>query len=291
MQMVVICSPGSWYFRDLRRAAAERHEIVPAAFTTIASTVEDGVVRVTSEGFDLTAADAVLVRTMPPGTLEQVVFRMDALARVEAAGVRVVNPPRAIEVAVDKYLASTKIAAAGLPHPETIACQGWERAIAAFFQLGGDVVVKPLFGAEGRGIARINDEAVAVRVFKTLAQVGAVLYLQRFVQHEGADIRVLLIGKRVLAMRRASATDWRTNASRGATTSPVELTDEMVELARRAADAVGAPVAGVDLLPGRDGRLYVLEVNAVPGWQALSRTLNVDVARLVIDYCEEVVRR
>jgi ribosomal protein S6--L-glutamate ligase len=287
MRLVVLCSPTSWYFRDLARAAAGRHEIVPAAFTAIASTIEDGRVRVTSGGCDLTAADAVLVRTMPPGTLEQVVFRMDALARVEAAGVRVINPPRAIEVAVDKYLASTRLVASGLPHPETVACQGWEEAMAAFGQLGGDVVVKPLFGAEGRGITRINDEAIAERVFKTLAQLGAVLYLQRFVEHHGADIRVLIVGKRVLAMRRASATDWRTNASRGATTTPIELTDAMVELARRAADAVGAPLAGVDLLPGRDGRLYVLEVNAVPGWQALSRTLKVDVARLVIDCCVE----
>ena len=63
-----------------------------------------------------------------------------------------------------------------------------------------------------------------------------------------------------------------------------ELTAELAELARRAADAIGAPVAGVDLLPGRDGELYAIEVNAVPGWQALSRTLQVDIARHVLDY-------
>ncbi|MEX0586535.1 MAG: RimK family alpha-L-glutamate ligase [Pirellulales bacterium] len=283
--MVVLCSPGSWYFRDLKRAAEGRHEVVPAAFDRLSSTIEGGRVRIQCGEHDLAAADAVLVRTMPPGTLEQVVFRMDALARLEAIGVRVVNPARAVEAAVDKYLASTKLAAAGLAHPTTIACQGWEEAMVAFDRLGGDVVVKPLFGAEGRGIARVSDEAIALRVFKTIAQLGAVIYVQQFIEHEGADLRVLIIGRRALAMRRENATDWRTNVGRGATTSPVELTDELVELARRAADAIGAPVAGVDLLPARDGGLYVLEVNAVPGWQALARTLNADIARLVIDYC------
>jgi glutathione synthase/RimK-type ligase-like ATP-grasp enzyme len=64
------------------------------------------------------------------------------------------------------------------------------------------------------------------------------------------------------------------------------VTPELSELAHRAAEAVGAPVAGVDLLPGRDGRLYAIEVNAVPGWQALSRVLRIDVARLVLDYVQ-----
>ena len=67
---------------------------------------------------DLTGPDAIIVRTMPPGSLEQVVFRMDALMRLEAEGVTIVNPPKAIECAVDKYLATTRLASAGLPVPE-----------------------------------------------------------------------------------------------------------------------------------------------------------------------------
>jgi ribosomal protein S6--L-glutamate ligase len=62
-------------------------------------------------------------------------------------------------------------------------------------------------------------------------------------------------------------------------------------MARRAAAAVHAPLAGVDLLPARDGRLYCIEVNAVPGWRGLSRALEVDVARLVIDYVASEARR
>ena len=82
---------------------------------------------------------------------------------------------------------------------------------------------------------------------------------------------VLVVGQKMWAMRRRNALDWRTNVSRGAIAEPVEVDAAMAEMARTAADAVGGLVAGVDLLPGLDGRCYAIEVNAVPGWQALSR--------------------
>jgi ribosomal protein S6--L-glutamate ligase len=221
---------------------------------------------------------------MAPGSLEQVVFRMDALARLEAAGKLVINPPRAIETAVDKFLASARLEAAGLKIPRTIACQTRDDALRAFATLGGDVVLKPLFGSEGRGIARIQDEALAQRTFSLLEDLRAVMYLQEFIPHEGFDYRVLVIGSQLLAVRRRSAVDWRTNLSRGATAEACELSDGLAELARRAAAAVAAPLAGVDILPGRDGRLHVLEVNAVPGWRGLAKALQVDVAQIVLEY-------
>ena len=289
MQVVVIANPESWYLADLRRAAAGRHEIAAIGFRELVSAIDaDGKLLVTAAGIDLMAADAVLVRTMPPGSLEQLVFRMDVLAQLEATGVTVINPPRAIEAAVDKYLATARLAAAGLRVPRTIVCQTPEAAMAAFETLGGDVVVKPLFGSEGRGIARLQDEALAGRAFRMLAQLGGVLYVQEFIPHEGYDLRVRVIGERMFAMRRRSETDWRTNISRGAIAEPVELTAEMSRVARQVADAIGAPVAGVDLLPTRDGTLYAIEVNAVPGWKALAAALDVDIARIVLDYVEHL---
>ena len=172
-----------------------------------------------------------------------------------------------------------------------IVCQTPDAALAAFAALGGDVVVKPLFGAEGRGIARLQDEALADRAFRMVTQLGGVLYLQEFVPHDGYDLRVLVVGERMFAMRRRSASDWRTNVSRGAVAEPVELTEEMAGVAWRAAEAVGAPLAGVDLLPGRDGELYAIEVNAVPGWKALAGVVGVDIAQVVLEYVERVVEK
>ncbi|HEV3136833.1 MAG TPA: RimK family alpha-L-glutamate ligase [Pirellulales bacterium] len=290
MHIAVLCSPDSWYLKDLRRAAAERIEITPLTFRQLTAELAPAGERFTSGGIDLARVDAVLVRTMPPGTLEQVVFRMDMLGRLEAAGKVVINPARAVEAAVDKYLASARLAQAGLRTPRTIVCQTADDALQAFERLGGDVVLKPLFGAEGRGIVRLNDEALAQRAFSLLAQLGSVLYVQEFVPHDGHDLRVLVVGKRMWAMRRRNPLDWRTNVSRGATAEPVELTPELADLARRAADAIDAPLAGVDLLPGRDGQLYAIEVNAVPGWQALARTLKVDIAGQVLRYVESRVQ-
>lgn len=283
MRIAVLGNAGNWYTNDLIRAAGNNHEILSVPYQQLASTVGMGT-KVHTLDTPLNDFDAVLVRSMPPGSLEQIIFRMDALANLAASGVTVINPPRGIEVAVDKYLATTRLAAAGLAVPRTITCQTVEQALAAFTELGGDVVMKPLFGSEGRGIVRLSEEGIAVRAFKALEQIGSVFYLQEFVEHEGCDLRLLVIGEDVLGMKRHNANDWRTNISRGAVGQNLQVTDELANLAHRAAQAVGAPVAGVDLLPARDGRLLAIEVNAVPGWRALGEVTGVDVAAKVLGF-------
>lgn len=301
MRCAVLASADSWYLRDLRRAASGRHEVECVAFERIGATLDGSrhslhSIAADHDGrhpppLDWNDFDAVLVRTMPPGSLEQVVFRMDALGRYESQGGVVVNPPRAVEAAVDKYLTSARLQAAGLDTPRTWVGQHPDDALVAFERLGGDVVVKPLFGSEGRGIVRVSDPDLAVRVFKTLAQLQAVLYLQEFVEHEGHDIRLLVIGDETFGMRRHNPLDWRTNVSRGATGEAFTPSADWIELARRAAESVGALVAGVDLLPARDGRLLAIEVNAVPGWKALAQATGVDIAERVWRFVETRVSR
>ncbi len=285
MRIAVLASPGSWYFKDLVRAAAdEGHEITAVRFTQLASFVGEGGEAIDDQDRTLGGNEAVMVRTMPPGSLEQVVFRMDILQQLAKSGLPVVNSARAIEVAVDKYLATSKLREAGLRVPQTVTCQTADEAMRAFVELGRDVVVKPLFGGEGRGITRVTDDELAWRAFKMLEQIQSVIYLQEYIPHHGSDIRLLVVGKTNLAVRRLNERDWRTNVSRGARTTPVEVTRELADMARRAVDAVGAEIAGVDVLPAKDGLNYVLEVNAVPGWRALSRTLRTDVARLMLTH-------
>jgi len=285
--IVALVSGFGWHVQDLRRAAAARgvpfHAVPFPRVTGVAGGPGGG--RVMARGIDLGDAAGVLVRMMPPGTLEQVVFRMDALHRLAAAGVPVLNPPGAVEAAVDKYLATARLDAAGLPVPPTWAGERAEDALAAFEVLGGDVVVKPLFGSEGRGLVRVSDPELARRVFHALERIGAVLYLQRFVRHPGHDLRAFVLGGRVLgAIRRhAPPGDWRTNVAVGGRAEAVALDPAAERLALRAARAVGATMAGVDLLPDADGKLLVLEVNAVPGWRALAAATGVDVASAILE--------
>lgn len=287
MRIAVLSSPDNWHWHDLQRAAGARHQLTCCAFSALQATVGlKTEAPVAAHDQDLTHYDALLVRTMPPGSLEQVVFRMNTLAELERHATRVLNPARSLEVAVDKYLTLARLAARQLPVPPTITCQTWRQALEAFDRLGSDVVVKPIFGGEGRGITRIDDQALAMRAFKMLEQFRAVIYLQQFIPHEGYDLRLLVIGQQVFGMRRFNHSDWRTNVSLGASTEPLEVDSSMRELALEAAAAVECPLAGVDLLPGSDGQVYLLEVNAVPGWKALSRTLRLDVAALVLELME-----
>src|SRR5947209_11561412 len=277
MRFAILSSGQGWHVSDLERAAGGTgHEAVPVDFRRVGAGV--------SAALDpLAGFDAVMVLTMPPGSLEQVVFRMDVLHRLESRGVPVLNPPRALEVCVDKYLATARLEAAGLPVPPTSVCQDADSALEAVQQLGGDVVVKPLFGSEGRGMVRVSDPELAWRTFRTLERTATVLYLQQFIRHPGWDLRVFVLGGRVLAaMRRRAGDDWRTNVAQGGAAEAVRVGPEEADLALRAAAALGAPVAGIDLLPGPRGEWYVLEANAVPGWRALALVTGVDVAAAVV---------
>jgi ribosomal protein S6--L-glutamate ligase len=279
MRIAILSGGGGWHVRDLERAAIQLgHTAAIVDFRTILATLP-------GMGDSLAGFDTIIVRTMPPGSLEQVVFRMDALHRCQARGGHVLNPPRALETCIDKYLAGVQLDAAGLPVPPTIVCQDADAGMDAFGRLGGDVVVKPLFGSEGRGMLRVTDAEIAWRTFRTLERLRTVLYLQQFVPHPGWDLRAFVIGERVIAaMRRHARGDWRTNVAQGGRTEAVTLTAEEERLTLAAARAVGAPVAGVDLLPRHEGGYYVLEVNAVPGWRALGPAAGVDVAKLIIRF-------
>ena len=234
----------------------------------------------------LQRANVVLARIIPNGSLEQIIYRVDALHWLEDAGVRVVNSPRAIERSVDKFYTTALLARAGLATPETVVCERSEDAIAAFRAMR-DVIVKPLFGSMGLGMVRVTDEEMAFRVFRTLDQIRAVYYLQRTIDHGGRDLRVFVVGDRVLgAIERTAAAhgpEWRTNVSRGGGATTIALPAAWAAMAIAAARAVGADYAGVDLLPARDGTVYALEVNAIPGWTGLQRATGIDVAGAILD--------
>ena len=279
MRIAVLSGGGGWHVQDVLRAARELgHAAEALDFRALSASVN-------APGNPLTSFDAILVRTMPAGSLEQVVFRMDLLHEAAARGQRVLNPPRAVEVCVDKYLTTARLSRAGIATPPTAVCQKSDDAMTAFAELGGDVVLKPLFGAEGRGMCRVTDSETAWRTFRVLEQTGQVIYLQEFVRHPGWDLRAFVLGGRVVAsMRRIAGSDWRTNVAQGGTAERVSLSVEEERLALSAAEAVGCPVAGVDLLPGPGGELFVIEVNAVPGWKALAPTCGIDVAKEVVRF-------
>ena len=283
MRFAVLAARTGWHTNELVRAAAERgHQTVVLQYEGLVATIGPAP-GLRSRSTELDGVDAVLARIIPSGSLEQIIFRVDALHRLEDRGVRVMNSPRAIERTVDKFWTSALLEQCGLPTPETVVCDSAEEAMAAFRALG-DVIVKPLFGSMGLGMVRVSDEEMAFRVFRTIEQIRGVYYLQRTIDHEGVDIRAFVVGGRVLGAIERRSTGWRTNLARGGTAQGVALSEEWSALAVRAAAAMGADYAGVDLLADREGKVYVLEVNGIPGWKGLQEATSTDVAGRLVDF-------
>jgi RimK family alpha-L-glutamate ligase len=287
VKVAILGSRSGWHEGRLGRAFRDRGvEPLVAPITGLVATVaatSDGH-RLAAGGVSLDECGAVIVRAIPGGSLEQVIFRVDALHRLARLGVRVINSPRCVERTVDKYFTSALLEEAGLPTPRTRVCERLDDALAAFEALGRDVVVKPLFGSEGRGIVRVSDPDLAYRTFRALEVMRSVFYLQEFVPHGGRDIRAFVVGGRLVAAMTRRAAGWKTNVSQGARTEPVVLSGTLERLSVRAAGLLEADYAGVDLLSADDGRVFVIEVNGIPGWRGLQQTTDVDIAGAIAEH-------
>jgi len=244
-----------------------------------------------------------LIRGIGFTLLNREYFRFDTLYALERRGKLLMNKPRCVEQAMDKCTASVILDSAGIPTPRTIVAEDMKHALAALELLGGDVVVKPVYGGQGTGIFRITEQGFGERVFMEMFQLGHVFYIQEY--HPAAplpgmdvagpfDARVFVAGGRAIgAMLRAShdASAWRTNIHQGAAAVAFEPATDAEDLAVRAAAALGLDIAGVDLLhSAKTSDWIVLEVNSCPGWTGLSRVSDVDypgeIARLFADKLE-----
>ncbi len=273
-----------WCSTQLREAMRKRN-ITPVCFsfpklvarvkyTPEASVGETDVLR------DLSA---LITRPIGRGSLEEIIFRMDLLHRLERLGMLIMNPPLAIERSVDKYCALTLLEEHGLPVPRTATTENPEEALKVFYELGGDVVVKPLFGSRGVGSTRVSDPEIARRVFRAVSFSHGVLYLQEFVPHGFSDVRAFVIGDCVVASMHRVAETWKTNVSLGAKPIACKLDEELENLAVDAAGVIGCGVAGVDILEGPDGPVIV-ELNSQPGWRGLQSVTQINIADEIIEY-------
>ena len=281
MHIAILSARTGWHTDELCRALADHgHAGVVLPYEKLVSRLPGGL---SSESVPILEADAVLARIIPGGSLEQVIYRVDALHWIEDRGVLVMNSPRAIERTVNKFYTTALMYEAGLPTPQTIVCEQVDAVMPAIRELG-DVVIKPIFGSLGHGMVRVSEPEVARRIARSLEQTRTVFYLQKAIDHGGRDIRVFVVGGAVLGAieRRAPEGEWRTNVAIGGSATPCDLPDEWAQLAIRAAAAVGADYAGVDLLPSRDGQVFVLEVNGIPGWEGFQKATGIDVAGAIV---------
>ncbi len=289
-RVVIFVDRPDWHTRRLRRAFATHGvDALPVALSACGFATEGSGIAI--PGFD-GLPDACFVRTVANGTFEQVTHRLGILHALSAMGVPVINDARAIERCVDKSTTSAILFRHQIPTPPTWSVEdraAAEAIVAREVAAGHEIVAKPLFGSQGRGIRRLASPD-DLPPGETLA---GLYYLQRLVpQAEGAwrDWRVLVIGDRAIAAMIRHGKQWITNMRQGARAEAAPVDGDAAALAIRAAAAVGARYAGVDLIATRDG-FQVLEVNSMPAWHGLQGVSATDIAQALTDDVMMQVKR
>lgn len=284
MRIALAADNGNWHKARLL-AALRAQGVEPVLFSLADVSVETGggePLRV--PGFSGDLPDGVLLRTLSGGTFEATTMRLGVLHALVSAGVTVWNAPVAIERSVDKAATSLLIARAGLPTPQTWVVSKREaasRIVEREGRPGRPLVLKPLFGSQGEGLALIErpedlPEAEAV---------AGVFYLQRYVPRRDGlwrDYRVFVCGGRSIAGMIREGHGWITNVHRGGRPLPWAMPNAAANLAAAAAGAVGLDYSGVDLVEDGEGGFSVLEVNAMPAWSGLQTVCEADIAALVV---------
>lgn len=277
--------PG-WHGKQLRLAFANRgYSSEYVSLTECKINLNSTALPITIPGFDLAMPDAVFVRGVPGGSLEEVVFYLDILHALKIIGIPVYNDGNAVERSVDKGMTSFLLKNAGLNTPLTWVLRDRAEALAIVEQelkKNYYVISKPLFGSQGEGVRRLE---IMTDLF-WLTSSNGIYYLQRFIDCEGqgySDIRVFIIcGQPVAAMRRHGKS-WLNNVARGAKCKAIKLDEELSTIAIRATQALSMDYAGVDIIKDRDGRYSVIEVNSIPAWKGLESVCKIKIADLLAD--------
>ncbi len=233
-------------------------------------------------GFGGALPDVGVVRAIGDGSLEAITLRLGVLHALGELRVPLVNSARAIERCTDKSAASFLLAKARIPTPATFVTGSLAEArrIARNECPRGPLVLKPLFGAQGWGLKLIRAEDD----LPPQQEARGVYYLQRFVAPAGADfedMRILVSHGGIVAAMRRRSRHWITNVRQGASPTPCEPSARERDLALRAAAALGADFAGIDLIAGPNGLPMVLEVNSMAGWSGLQSVVDFSIAERV----------
>jgi len=282
VKALILRSREGWHITRLENALKKAGaEVVKGSITSMAMRLGHGR-GLAIQGAQARGLDVVIVRIIPAGSMESLLFRMNALRMAQALGARVINTPLAIEKTVDKSWTSQILDSAGIPTPRTVVCEQFDDAMEAFETMG-DVALKPLTGSCGKGIMRISSKDMAYRVFRTMEMNRFVYYIQEYIETGGVDIRVFVAGGKVAAAMKRSGAGWKANFHEGASLSAYEPTPEQARMAIQACALLGLDYGGVDIITTGDGRDFVIEVNGIPGWKGLQSITSVDIAATIVD--------
>lgn len=277
-------APGAYSTKRLVAAGTERgHEIRVLNTLRFAIDLSRDEPDLQYRGRPLPDYDAILPRIGASITF----FGLAVVRQFEQMDVYTPNTAAGIANSRDKLRAIQILSRHDIGIPATTFVRDRADVLPAIERVGGaPVVIKLLEGTQGIGVILAPDTTVAEAVIETLHSKRENVLIQNFIKEsKGRDIRALVVGDRVVAaMRRtASGTEFRSNLHRGGTSELVELSKEFQRVAVQSAQIMGLRIAGVDMLESNDGPL-VMEVNSSPGLEGIETSTGLDVAGAMIDY-------
>ncbi len=205
----------------------------------------------------------------------------------------VLNDLKTIINAGNKMLTSLALISNGVPSPLTSASTSYETAMKQFSEkFQGRAVLKPVIGSWGRMIALMNNPESAMALLEDreyMYPLYSIFYLQEYVKRPPRDIRIFVIGDRVVCgmYRYQPEGDWRTNAAIGGRAEKCEITTELEKISLKAARSVGNGILGVDIMESERGYL-VHEVNSTSEFKTIASTTQIDIPGDILDYLLEV---
>ncbi len=204
-----------------------------------------------------------------------------------------VNPLPALLRATKAHF-TTYCSRLGIPHPRTLITENPRKALdfaQTIFNEGRNLVIKPVARGEGVGIRLLQptdpDTTLRYLLWYSTEYGNRVFYLQEFIENLGFDLRIFVIdGKVAGRMRRTKEDDFRYNLAQGGISEPYHGA-EYDYMAIESTRSMGAKVAGVDIMPTREGAV-VIEVNIHPGFRGLVATTGTQIPKLLVDYFESL---
>ena len=218
-------------------------------------------------------------------------------ACIEFLGFSVINRFKVGETCGNKLLTSLTLAKHKVPTPKTYFAYSAVAAMEVINRTGFPVVLKPIVGSWGRGVYPLRDEEVANMIIEMREEndnpLGRIYYIQEMVERPPRDLRCIVVGDEIIAAvyRYSAENEWRTNVARGGKAENAPITNELKEIALRAARAVGGGVLGVDLMEDKQRGLLVHEINNTVEFRGASNVSSTDIASAIIDYSVAVVKK
>jgi len=285
IRTLILTEKEGWHFQQLELSLTKKNHLVQSAcLSDFSISLNKNRVILKICGEEIPKFDNILVRFIPGGTLEEIVFYLNILKILESMNIRVINDAGSIERTVDKLYTSYLLNQNNINTPKTFVMRGPESSSRFIKNYNFDslLIYKPLFGSQGDNIRLIRGSDD----FNQLDNATNIYYFQEYLENiPNYDYRVLVINNKndtnVFYMTRYGET-FINNVSKGAVCTREKLDDEVIEMAIRSSRLLNINFCGVDIIRYKD-KYYVIEVNSIPAWKGLQEVESKQISDYIIN--------